>query len=329
MTSLMDRYLNDIGRRLPARQRADILSELRSSLQDALDDQVKGQPTEDDVADLLREFGRPEEVVARYRPSSQYLIGPELYPSFKMALTFTLAAVALGLSVAFVMGLVFGQDPGDDLGRRLLGMLEAYIQVGVSVFGAIVIAFAIMQRLEFKPSDEKETAEWDPRTLPDAAERDLVKRGETATGLAFQILFLVLVNIFHSRVGFILSPGRELVTTTIVTDHLLWLNLLILLGIGLNLWLLVRGRWRWYTRVLKFAFDLGWLAVLFSMARAVNDSQDTLLAAGLVDPLPDLLGRLAYFVVAIVAVAILVDAGKVLYNCLRPDVSKMVLAKES
>jgi hypothetical protein len=325
----MDRYLNDIGRRLPARQRADILSELRSSLQDALDDRTNGRPTEEDVAELLKEFGRPQEVVARYAPSSQYLIGPELYPSFKMSVTLTLAAVLLGLTVAFVMGFVFGPDPGDDLGRRLLGMVEAYFQVGISVFGSLVIAFAIMQRLEFKPSEDKEAAGWDPRSLPDVAERDLVKRGETATGLAFQILFLVLVNIFHDRIGFVLNPGSELVRTTIVTDHLVWLNLLIVLGIGLNLWLLVRGRWRWYTRIAKFAFDLGWLAVLFSMARAVNDSRDALLAAGLTEPLPDLLGRLAYFVVAIVAVGIVVDAGKVIYNQLRPDVSKMVLVKGS
>jgi hypothetical protein len=41
------------------------------------------------------------------------------------------------------------------------------------------------------------------------------------------------------------------------------------------------------------------------------------------------IGQLAYFVVAIVAVGILVDAGKVVYSYLRPDVLKMVLAKES
>ena len=73
---LIDSYVNEIARRLPHGQRDDVREELRSALRDALDSRIEGAASEDDVVKLLREFGRPEQVAASYRPESQFLIGP-------------------------------------------------------------------------------------------------------------------------------------------------------------------------------------------------------------------------------------------------------------
>ena len=73
---LIDRYVYDVGRYLPRKNRADIQAELRSLLMDTLESRVKGEPSEEDVVALLKEFGPPEKVAASYWPEGQYLIGP-------------------------------------------------------------------------------------------------------------------------------------------------------------------------------------------------------------------------------------------------------------
>ncbi len=57
--SLIDRYVYEVGRHLPRNNRSDIQAELRSSLIDALEDRAGHEPTEDEIVELLKEFGPP------------------------------------------------------------------------------------------------------------------------------------------------------------------------------------------------------------------------------------------------------------------------------
>ena len=59
---------------------------------------------------LLKEFGSPKEVAASYQPKDQYLIGPELFPIFRLVTLIVIAAV-LG-SLLLAMGINVIVDPG-------------------------------------------------------------------------------------------------------------------------------------------------------------------------------------------------------------------------
>jgi hypothetical protein len=88
---LIDRYVVEVARHLPAKNAEDVAEELRSLLSDALEARAArtGRPKDEALAvEVLREFGEPEEVAARYRGPKQ-LIGPDWYPIFK--------SVALGV----------------------------------------------------------------------------------------------------------------------------------------------------------------------------------------------------------------------------------------
>ena len=79
---LMDRYIYDIGRRLPAKQRKDIEKELASLLADALDARVEGrEPTETDVLAIITDFGAPAEVASFRTSSTQGSLLSALSPS--------------------------------------------------------------------------------------------------------------------------------------------------------------------------------------------------------------------------------------------------------
>ena len=73
-TELFDRYVHQVGRRLPKSQRADVEQELNSLLLDALEERAEGQESEPEEAQVavLQEFGPPAEMAARYRSPNRY-----------------------------------------------------------------------------------------------------------------------------------------------------------------------------------------------------------------------------------------------------------------
>ncbi len=78
--NLLDAYITEVGRRLPAKNRADIEAEIRSAIQDMLDEksQATGKPVDEAMTlEVLKAYGDPEKVAASYR-GERYLIGPRL-----------------------------------------------------------------------------------------------------------------------------------------------------------------------------------------------------------------------------------------------------------
>jgi hypothetical protein len=313
---LIDRYVNDVGRRLPRRQRADVQTELRSLLQDTLEDRVEGKASEEDVVAVLEEFGPPEKVAASYQPSWGYLVGPELFPLFKIVLGAVLLAITIGLGVAFFMGALVSPFEPSEIGWRLLDFLGSFVQAALGAFASIVIVFAILQRYGVRPDQEPEE-EWNPRDLPDVKDVDVVGRGESVAAIAFSLVFLVLLNVFADRIGIIMIWGQEPILTHIIQDSLVWLNTAILLGIGLNVILLWQGRWHIYTRVAKLGIDLLWVYIIYRVVTALAAEKDAMIAYGLVEPLPTMFVRLGYIILAIVVVVTLVNFVKDIVQTVR------------
>ena len=82
--NLIDKYIAEVGKHLPRKNRTDIEAEIRSTLEDMLDErkQADSRPEEELVMELLKEYGAPVEVAAKYKPHP-YLIGPRLFPLFE------------------------------------------------------------------------------------------------------------------------------------------------------------------------------------------------------------------------------------------------------
>ena len=107
---LIERYVYEVGRQLPRKNRADIQVELKSTLVDTLEDRVAGEPTQEDEIELLKEFGPPQKVAASYWPQGQYLIGPNLFPLFRMVVAIVLTVFVIVKLVLLGIGVVFNQE---------------------------------------------------------------------------------------------------------------------------------------------------------------------------------------------------------------------------
>jgi hypothetical protein len=283
---LIDRYIQEVKRHLSRRNRQDILAELRSALVDAVEDRAAGEPTEDQVAEVLKEFGPPREVAASYQPETQYLIGPALFPLFKMVALIALAAVVGAQLLAWVVAIFLAGEsfaPWD----ALAGLLSSIPMT----LGWVVVVFYLLQRAEVQP--ELKGEDWDPYELPEVQEGEEIKRGELITGIVFSVLLLVLFTLFPENVGFLTTEDWVFYSNPVILRHLGWITASLLAGIILNIYLLWQGRWTPLTRVLKIAvniFNIAVLAVLYQGHVAWLAERNAVGFLSTVERIPEMVG---------------------------------------
>lgn len=260
---LIERYLHEVGRHLPRKNRADILTELRSLIIDTLEGQVEGEASEEEISAVLKEFGPPREVAASYSSRGQYLVGPGLYPLFRMVVAIVLAAVvgaqllALGIAI-WVAGEML--NPWN----ALAGILNSI----PAAFGSVVIVFAILQWFDVRP--ELDDKPWDPQSLPELEDREPVKRGERIFGLAAASLLLAVVIIYPEWIGFVNTPGGEFFANPVIPHYLPWISASLLASIALDIYLLWQGRWTVVSRVARLGVNVLSIVVLALLLQGHN-----------------------------------------------------------
>jgi hypothetical protein len=93
--TVIESYVRDVTQRLPRKDRADVVLELRALLTEELAARAGSQPaSEASAIELVRGFGAPGEVANRYRPATPLLDAADTQP-------FIMAAI-LGASVIMV-----------------------------------------------------------------------------------------------------------------------------------------------------------------------------------------------------------------------------------
>jgi hypothetical protein len=261
--NLVERYVNEVGRFLPRKNREDIKAELQSSVVDSLEDRFGPDATEVEIEEILREFGRPKEVAASYYPEGQYLIGPEYYSLFRLIAGIVLVSVLGAQLIAWFVAVVLVGDPLSPL-NALAGLVNSL----PAALGWVVLVFMILQRFEVRPDLEDEV--WDPNTLPQLKPEQDLKRGELIVGLVFSILILVLVVFFPQWIGFVTAPGGKFYSNPVILRYLGWIIVSLLAGIGLDIYLLRQGRWNLVTRIAKIAVNILSIVVLFLLFQGHN-----------------------------------------------------------
>lgn len=253
----IDRYVNEVGERIPARQRADVEMEIRSLIEDELE--AAGQTDETAVFAALHNFGPPDEMAAHYRPP-RYLIGPALFPTFLTVLRIVLL-VLIGVSLfaaAVEVGVNNGgwPSPLEFVADLLNGLIQGA--------GWVVLVFALIEYFtRGKGLEEKKS--WDPRSLPKVENADRVNRGEAVAAIVFLTIGLALFNLMPGWLGNIVlngADGGELLVTELLRTYILWLSTLWALTIGFNAYLLVNGRHTALSRWLELGLSVAGLALL-------------------------------------------------------------------
>ncbi len=265
---LIDRYVREVGRRLPRKNRADIEAELRSLLVDNLEDRVEGEPSEEDIVALLQEFGPPDKVAASYSPGEQYLIGPRLFPLFRMVAGIVLIVLVSVQLVLLAVGLLFNQ------GVPPVATWFADFFGGLFIaFGMLVLVFAVLQRLGVQPDLEEEP--WDPRTLPTDDEDDPISVSSLVVEITLSLILIGILLLVPDKIGAYFFLGGDFIPNPVLQAHLPLVIVTIALGIVLDIILIWRRQWTLLTRLAKILMNVLTIVVLIVLI----DGHTTWLAA--------------------------------------------------
>ena len=270
--NLIDKYVVEVGKHLPRKNRADIEAEIRSTLEDMLEERKQASGDVDDkvILQLLKEYGTPRGVAESYT-GPNYLIGPRVYPIFELVtkiVMIVLFAIALaGLGIGLAASNVTGIEMLKRIGESALSAFSWMI----TAFGNIVLTFAILERV--LPAKEfEETEEWDPAELTREPDPDRVKLGEQIFEMFFLVLFLIVFNLYPGVIGFgFFHNGDWVFISPVLTDaffnYLPWINVLFLVQLAFNVYVLRQGWWNTPARVVNIVLDLASIMLAVVMLR--------------------------------------------------------------
>ena len=327
--NLIDRYIAEVGKHLPRKNRADIEAEIRSTLEDMLDERTQGKGTgnEAKVMQLLKEYGAPRDVAATYRPPQyQYLIGPGLFPIFERVIRIVLAVVVgaslIGLGVGLAKTGFTGSEFVSTLGEWFGGLLSGLI----AAFGNIVLVFAIIERThaakEIQKEFEKESKDWNPEELKSEPDPDKVDLADHIATLIFTILGLIVLNLYPSLIAVrYLNDGTWVafpVLTAAFFSFLPWINIMGLVQIIFSGFMLGQRTWTFTTRIVGILVDIAQMILAIAILRTpgiFGITTQTLTSIGFgedAENLSRLFNSLPSLIILIVAIATSVKVIKAL-----------------
>ena len=323
--NLIDKYIAEVGKHLPRSNRADIEAEIRSTLEDMLEERTPGQgpASEATVMELLREYGSPREVAATYK-THPYLIGPRMFPIFETVIRIVLAVVAgaslIGLAVGLVdtglAGPAFASTIGEWFGGLISGLIAA--------FGNVVLVFAILERTQAANQFEKDFKEWDPKELKSEPDPDQIDRPDHIATIIFTFLGLVILNLYPGLLAIRYPSEGTWVSLPVLTEtffrFLPWINILSLLQIVFHGYMLGQRFWTPVARIFNVLIDIAGMVLTVVLLRTpgvFNFTSEVWSAIGDADSAESLSRLFTLLPNLIIAIIVIVTIVSVIKSLLR------------
>jgi hypothetical protein len=196
MSQLRERYVAAVLRSIPDDKRADVDTELRGAIDDAVEARVdQGEDLGAVEVAVLTELGDPDRLAADYADRPLWVIGPTFYLPW-LRLTKTLLKIippVVGVPVA-----VAGYLTDGGLLAAFFGGLGAAIVAALSVMFWTTLGFIIAERSGEVSKKEIEpfTRKWTPDRLPTVPDRQI---GYAETIGSLVVLAFLTVVIFAQR----------------------------------------------------------------------------------------------------------------------------------
>ena len=266
---LITRYVNEVGRHLPKSVRTDVQTELHSLLTESLEERAReaGRPADRAmVVELLREFGEPEEAAERYLPPAPSLVGPKLFPTFRLVMTIVLAIVG-GVFALKLLNAAFRMPPEEFLQHVGATGADA-MNNALMNFGLVVLIFAIIERVAARKAQREGPqvkAAWDPEKLPEIKDRETIKTGDHVFAIYAAVIFAVVFNFYPEWVGILYRRDHVWHVISFLRPefhvYLPLLNIWWASVFSLNLFVLREGRWTPQTRWAEFGIGIAGMAI--------------------------------------------------------------------
>ena len=272
--SLIDRYIAEVGRHLPEKNREDIEAEIRSMLEDMIDENSHqtGKPVNDElIAAALEQLGDPKLLAQQYSPAKHYLIGPDWYEAYIQTLKRVLAT-ALPVVALVTLFIALARDPIDfvDAAGQAFGRV---IDVAIGVLFWVTVAFVIVERSDTNPNElgSAKNNAWTVAQLPKLPNKRQISTAETLTNIVFITGFTIWIVL-----PFVRSQGDESVPFLNPDLWQLWLPVffvLVVLTLIHEVFKLIVGNWTralMITNVILCLISIAYIVALVTTQAVIN-----------------------------------------------------------
>jgi hypothetical protein len=276
--NLIDRYVSEVGKNLPLLNgREDIEKELKSTLEDMLEDRAQSSGRVRDEAleiEMLKEYGSPQKVAQTYNPHP-YLIGPKLFPFFLFVLKIVLTVVvSVMLVLAGIQAVTDTPFMGGDFVKIIGQGLGSALSAAIAAFGNVVLVFVILERVlpdkEIGSFDDEK--DWDPASLAKEPDPDSVSRFELITEIVFTFVALAILNLYPQWFGlYFFSGDEQTFFIPLLTENFFqfvpFINIVLVAEILLDIYLLRNAVWARLTRLSKVLIEAASLTLTLLIVR--------------------------------------------------------------
>ncbi|MDP7989155.1 hypothetical protein Q9B79_04925 [Bacillus sp. MHSD_36] len=253
--NLIDIYVEEVAKRLPEKNREDIILELRSTIEDMLPDDYN----ENDEKRVLEKMGSPVSLANGYMDRPMHLIGPRYFDVYTTLLKMIIPIAAVIALIAMVAENFVGYDGEQAVLNVILNVIGkgigGIIEVGLHVFFWLTLVFAILERTDKDKGTEPLTTslkKWTPDDLKNTSyvpKKKSISKFEVFGGLMWTAIWATLyfyanhlVGVYHGT-----ESGLKFVAPAFNQDVLLqyWpiVVIVIVFEIGISLYKLVQGQW--------------------------------------------------------------------------------------
>ena len=312
---LIDRYIQEVVKRVPQKQREDIDLELRG----LIDDELSAQENMTIEAVLIK-LGNPSQLADNFLDQKRYLIGPSLLDLYLMLLKIVIPSVILALTIALTVAFI--AIPDQSAGEFVLSLVGSWWSASLQVFAFMTIGFAIAERVSGGKIKEEQ---WTPSMLPEKVETNQkVNIKEAIAGIIFAIIIMVIFNVTPNFIAiYQFNPDLvriPLLNETVYPTVLLWINIGFVLMIIKEIVKMIVGRYSMKLVITQSLIGLVSVIVavlLLSMTNLINPTINAdLLASGFIVDIDSYqwLNRLRIIVMMIVIVVYLIESGLMFFK---------------
>ena len=195
--SLINRYIAEVGRHLPEKDRSDIEAEIRSMIEDMLEERghTPASADESTIAETLEQIGDPRLLANKYAPPKRYLIGPEWYEGYVKVLQRVLfTAIPIFMAVRFVLTLT--EDPLDFV-NAVGEAVGGGFSVGIQILFWVTLVFVLLERSDEKPDDlpTPRSQAWSIAQLPKLPRKRQISIIESLINIASYLFVLIWIAL--------------------------------------------------------------------------------------------------------------------------------------
>ncbi len=273
--NLLERYLRQIERYLPFKERKETTKELRSLIMDQVDEQVEnGIDEEKAIHDIITDMGNPRNVAHNY-VDAHPIISKEMEPILMLVLKIVVISTPLAVLFAQSISYVFGTSDFTmmDFFLNLAYSIPSAMYSLVVAIGFVFIFFFFIGKF-ISPKYEVKEADFIPELLPEIPKKNFkISLLESVVTILVTVIALYLFNFQQGLIAIYYDGTREPLLNSNFDKILPFMNISWFVSISLHIYYAFKRRKNIPSKTVEFGLGIigGVIAILLGSGDIFND----------------------------------------------------------